>query len=218
MYHILVSYRNRKRIRIQARGEIIMTIYGYGRVSTSTQNLGGQIEELKRLGATEIYSEKISGASKERPELEKLIEILKEGDTLIVTRMDRVARSLTHGIDLIEQLNDKGVKFVVGNMGTFDNSTNNKLVRNILLAVAEWEREITLERQLEGIEEAKKQGKYKGRQTTYTSDNNDIIRALDLFMDRATNKLTVDEIAKMTGIGRATIYRKYKEFTEKGII
>lgn len=195
-----------------------MAIYGYGRVSTSTQNLDGQIEELKRLGATEIYSEKISGASKERPELEKLIDILEADDTLIVTRMDRVARSLTHGIDLIEQLNDKGVKFVVGNMGTFDNSTNNKLVRNILLAVAEWEREITLERQLEGIEEAKKQGKYKGRQTTYTSDNNDIRRALDLFMDRSTNKLTVDEIAKMTGVGRATIYRKHKEFTKKGII
>lgn len=195
-----------------------MSIYGYARVSTSTQNMQGQINELKKLGAKKIYSEKVSGASQERPELEKLFDLLEEGDSFVVTRMDRVARSLSKGIELIEQLNAKEVKMIVGNMGTFDNSPNNTMIRNILLAVAEWEREMTLERQLAGIEEAKKQGKYKGRQSTYTSDNKTIREALSLFMNRSTNKLTVDQIAKITGVGRASIYRKYKEFKEAGII
>jgi len=185
-------------------------IYGYARVSTKEQNLTAQRSLLKENGAERIFSEKVSGATRNRPKLNKLLGSLETGDTLIVTKMDRIARSLKDGINLIDELTDKGIIFQVLNMGTFDNTPSSKMIRNILLSVAEWEREMTLERQREGIENAKKRGVYKGRPKTYTGKHKGLEHALTLFRNRDSNSLTVDEIAEITNISRATIYREVK--------
>ncbi|MGB3160378.1 MAG: recombinase family protein [Carnobacterium sp.] len=181
--------------------------YGYARVSTAGQNLTAQKKALTDAGTEKIYSEKVSGKSIDRKQLDKLLKELKAGDTLIVTKMDRIARNVKEGIDFIESLNNNGITLHVLNMGIFDNTPTSKLIQNILLSVADWEREIILERQREGIALAKEQGKYKGRKPKYTNQHKGLEHALELFNDRVNNKLTVKEIEDMTGISKSTIYR-----------
>lgn len=189
-------------------------IYGYARVSTQGQNLESQLTELKKAGAEEIYKDKASGKSLNRDGLKDLLSQLTEGDTLIVTKMDRIARNVREGIDLISQLNEKGIKLHVLNMGVFDGSPTSKLITNILLSVADWEREMLLERQRAGIEEAKKRGAYKGRAKKYTSKNASLVHALELYDNREANKMTMNKIAEATQISRATLYRAIKEREE----
>ena len=189
-------------------------IYGYARVSTHGQNLESQLTELKKAGAEEIYKDKASGKSLNRDGLKDLLSQLTEGDTLIVTKMDRIARNVREGIDLISQLNEKGIKLHVLNMGVFDGSPTSKLITNILLSVADWEREMLLERQRAGIEEAKKRGAYKGRAKKYTSKNASLVHALELYDNREANKMTMNKIAEATQISRATLYRAIKEREE----
>lgn len=185
--------------------------YGYARVSTAGQNLTAQKKQLESAGVTKIYSEKVSGKNMDRKELDKLIKVLKQGDTLTVTKMDRIARNVKEGIEFIESLNSKGISLHVLNMGIFDDTPTSKLIQNILLSVADWERQINLERQREGIEIAKQQGKYKGRKKTYTKQHKGLQHALKLFDERANNKLSVQDIADMTNISRITIYREAKK-------
>ena len=189
-------------------------IYGYARLSTQGQNLESQLTELKKAGAEEIYKDKASGKSLNRDGLKDLLSQLTEGDTLIVTKMDRIARNVREGIDLISQLNEKGIKLHVLNMGVFDGSPTSKLITNILLSVADWEREMLLERQRAGIEEAKKRGAYKGRAKKYTSKNASLVHALELYDNREANKMTMNKIAEATQISRATLYRAIKEREE----
>ncbi|HFK1472430.1 recombinase family protein [Bacillus cereus group sp. BfR-BA-01495] len=189
-------------------------IYGYARVSTQGQNLESQLTELKKAGAERIYKDKASGKNLNRDGLNALLSQLTEGDTLIVTKMDRIARNVREGIDLISQLNEKGIKLHVLNMGVFDGSPTSKLITNILLSVADWEREMLLERQRAGIEEAKKRGAYKGRAKKYTSKNASLVHALELYDNRDTNKMTMNKIAEVTQISRATLYRAIKEREE----
>ena len=115
-------------------------IFGYARVSTNSQardgnSLEAQINSLKEAGAEKIFSDVFSGSKNHRPELDKLLKIIKSGDTLIITKLDRIARSVMNGIQLIESLNDKGVIINVLNMGTIDNSPTGKLIRNIMLSL-----------------------------------------------------------------------------------
>ncbi|MBJ7984777.1 MULTISPECIES: recombinase family protein [Bacillus cereus group] len=189
-------------------------IYGYARVSTQGQNLESQLTELKKAGAEDIRKEKASGKSLNRNGLNDLLNQLTQGDTLMVTKMDRIARNVREGIDLISQLNEKGIKLHVLNMGVFDGSPTSKLITNILLSVADWEREMLLERQRAGIEEAKKRGAYKGRAKKYTSKNASLVHALELYDNRDTNKMTMNKIAEVTQISRATLYRAIKEREE----
>ncbi|PEA18106.1 integrase [Bacillus cereus] len=149
-----------------------------------------------------------------REGLNDLLSQLTEGDTLIVTKMDRIARNVREGIDLISQLNEKGIKLHVLNMGVFDGSPTSKLITNILLSVADWEREMLLERQRAGIEEAKKRVAYKGRAKKYTSKNASLVHALELYDNRESNKMTMNKIAEVTQISRATLYRAIKEREE----
>ncbi|PGD77080.1 integrase [Bacillus pseudomycoides] len=188
-----------------------MTIYGYARVSAEHQNLSAQRTALKEAGAEKIHTDKKSGKSIDREGLQELMSQLEEGDTLVVTKMDRVARNVKEGISLIEELNEKGIKLHVLNMGLFDGSPTSKLIQNILLSVADWEREMMLERQRAGIEEAKKRGVYKGRAKKYTSKNASLVHAMELYDNRDANKLTAKQIAEMTQVSRATLYRAIKE-------
>lgn len=181
---------------------------GYARVSTNHQNIQTQVKALKEAGADTVYQDKKSGKNLDREGLQEVLDQLQEGDTLIVTKMDRIARNIKEGIALIEELSNKGIKLHVLNMGLFDNSPTSRLIQNILLSVADWEREMILERQREGIEEAKKAGKYKGRPKKYTENNVGLQYAMKLFNERNVNGMTVKDIEKITKVSRATIYRE----------
>lgn len=135
-------------------------IYGYARVSTKGQALDGnslevQERELKAHGAKKIFSDSFTGTKRHRPELDKLLALLQPGDTLIVTKLDRVARSTIQGISLIDELFEKGVTVHILNMGIMNNTPTGRLMRTIMLAFAEFERDMIVERTSEGKEIAR---------------------------------------------------------------
>lgn len=129
-----------------------MTVYGYARVSTKGQDLHDQIDQLKSAGveSKNIYSEKFTGTQLHRPEFEKLVNIVRPSDTIVVTKLDRLARNTKEALNVLDPLMNNGIKFNVLNMGMLDNSSVGKLVRTVLLAVAEMERDMIVERTQEG--------------------------------------------------------------------
>lgn len=196
------------------KGEIYMK-YGYARVSSVGQKLSTQVKQLQEVGCKTILKEKVSGRKKEdREQFNLLLEKVQEGDFIVVTKLDRFARSTKDALNTIEYLNRKGVSLIVLNMGgdKIDTSTAiGKLMITVLSGIAEFEADIIKERQLEGIEEAKKRGVYKGRPKKYTENNRGLQYALELFHNRPTNKMTVKEIEEITKISRATLYRAVRE-------
>lgn len=128
--------------------------YGYARVSTIKQGRGNSLEEqlsaLFSSGCDEVIEEKFSGKTNDRPQLKLLLDKLKEGDTFTVTKLDRFARSLIDGTKLVQELLDRGIKINILNIGVMDNTPASKLIRNIFLSFAEFERDMILERTREG--------------------------------------------------------------------
>ncbi|PHF65844.1 recombinase family protein [Priestia aryabhattai] len=189
--------------------------YGYAHVSSVGQNLTAQIRQLKEAGCEGVFKEKVSGKKKEdREQFNILLEKVEKGDTIVVTKLDRFARSIKDALSTIEYLNNKGVSLVVLNMGgdKVDTATAiGKLMITVLSGIAEFEADMIKERQLEGIEEAKKRGVYKGRPAKYTEKHRGLQHAIELFHNRDTNKLTVKEIEEITKISRATLYRAVKK-------
>ncbi|WP_430413822.1 recombinase family protein [Parasphingorhabdus sp.] len=177
-----------------------MSIVGYARVSSISQNLDLQQEQLTTAGCEKIFAEKQSGTNaSDRVQLQECISWLREGDTLIVTRLDRLARSGKDLHNIIDQLSAKKVGFQCLQQGAVDTTTSmGKLVLGILGAVAEFETDIRKERQREGIEKAKKRGVYKGRPASIDADRVRELKAAG--MGGAA-------IAKEMGIGRASVYR-----------
>ena len=177
-----------------------MTMVGYARVSSAGQSLEVQIDNLKNAGCEKIFSEKQSGTSAtNRMALQEALEWLREHDTLVVTRLDRLARSGKDLHNIIHQLSRKQVGFQCLQQGAVDTTTSmGKLVLGILGAVAEFETDIRKERQREGIEKAKKRGVYKGRPASIDADK---VRELK------TAGLGASQIAKKMNIGRASVYR-----------
>jgi len=189
--------------------------YGYARVSSVGQNLTAQIRQLKEAGCERVFEEKVSGRKKEdREQFNILLEKVEKGDTIVVTKLDRFARSTKDALSTIEYLNNKDVSLIVLNMGgdKVDTATAiGKLMITVLSGIAEFEADMIKERQLEGIEEAKKRGVYKGRPAKYTEKHRGLQHAIELFHNRDTNKLTVKEIEEITKISRATLYRAVKK-------
>jgi DNA invertase Pin-like site-specific DNA recombinase len=179
--------------------ELTMDI-GYARVSSTGQSLEVQQDQLGTAGCQKVFAEKRSGTSMTgRQALEDAIEFARDGDTLIVTRLDRLARSGSDLQNIVTRLNAKGVGFRCLQQGAVDTTTGmGKLVLGILGAVAEFEADIRKERQLEGIAKAKEAGVYKGRKP---SVNVEAVKAL-----KVSGKGPA-EIAKELGIGRASVYR-----------
>lgn len=182
-------------------------IYGYARVSTNGQakdgnSLEAQIKTLQENGAAKIYQDRFTGTKLHRPQLDKLLNQLNPGDTLIVTKLDRIARSAVQGTQLISELLGRGVKVNVLNMGVMDNSPNGKLIRTIFFAFAEFERDMIVERTSEGKEIAKLSAGFReGRPNKEIPD-------LPLFVDKVKNGLlSVSEAAKQLGISRTTWYK-----------
>ena len=175
-------------------------LIGYARVSSTGQSLDVQIDALTAAGCTKIYSEKRSGrTAADRPELARALDQLREGDTFIVTRLDRLARSVGDLHRIAAQLTEARVDFRCLQQGGVDTSTSaGKLTLAILGAVAEFENDIRRERQRDGINRAKQRGVYKGRPATIDVTT---IRSLHAQGQRPTI------IARQLGIGRASVYR-----------
>ena len=181
-------------------------VYGYCRVSTQTQakdgnSLEAQEQLLKENGAEEIYSDAFTGTKAHRPELDKLLAVLQAGDKLVITKLDRIARSASQGIELIQSLLDKGITVHVLNMGLLDNTPTGKLIRNIMLAFAEFERDMIIERTQEGKAIARRQPDFReGRPRLYSRKQ--IQHALELLQDHSYR-----QVMELTGISKSTLIR-----------
>lgn len=148
-----------------------MSIIGYARTSTTDQaaGLADQVTVLEQAGCERIWQEHISALSPDRPELTACLAYLREGDTFVVTKPDRLARSVVDMLNIINRLRANGVTVRILSMGVDTGNPTGKLMLTVLGGVAEWEREIMLERQRAGIAEAKAAGKYKGRKPKMTA-------------------------------------------------
>ena len=189
-----------------------MTKYGYARVSTTAQSLDEQIEQLKEqvIEPNNIYSEKFTGTKTDRPQFNELLSTIKSGDTLVVTKLDRLARNTQEALKVINKLLDNDITINVLNLGTLENSTTGKLVTTILLAVAEMERNMILERTKAGKEYAKKHNKnYKeGRPKRV------ITRYYKNIYKYLTNGHSYTETESYFNISRSTIYRIKKQIEQ----
>ena len=180
--------------------------YGYARVSTRGQAVDGnsldaQEESLKAAGATIIFRDIYTGTSMDRPEFNRLMELIKGGDTLIVTKLDRFARSLTQANELISELLKKRVRINVLNMGVIDNTPSSKMIRAMFLAFAEFERDMIVERTQEGKAAARAKGlRVDGRPEKFTPEQ--ISHAMELLQSHSYT-----EVERMTGISRSTLTR-----------
>lgn len=179
------------------------TKIGYARTSTLDQNAGleAQERELREAGCTRLFLEQVSSVDvAKREQLDAALDYLREGDTLVVTRLDRLARSVDHLMKLLDQIRAKGANLLILNLGIDTGTPTGKLMLTVLGGIAEFERGIMLERQREGIAKAKTEGKYKGRKPTARAKAEEV-RKLQAEGAGAT------EIARRLGIGRASVYR-----------
>lgn len=184
-------------------------IYGYARVSTRGQTEGNSLEEqrikLAEAGAEEIFSETYTGTKVERPELDRLKKKLKAGDTIIVTKLDRLARSATKGAELVSGWIENGINVHILNMGLINNSPTGKLIMNIMFAFSEFERDMIVERTQEGKALAKLSPDYReGRPKKYGEVQ--IAHAVELL-----NNHSYTQVAQMTGISKSTLFREKRK-------
>lgn len=181
-------------------------IYGYCRVSTKGQAKDGnslEVQEklLKDNGAEKIFFDAFTGKVNDRPEFNKLLKVLHEGDTLMCTKLDRIARSLSQGSELINNLINNGIRVNILNIGVMDNTPSSKLIRNIFFAFAEFERDMIIERTQEGKAIAKQNPGYReGRPKLYGKKQ--IEHALQL-----KNNMSYKQVEELTGISKSTLIR-----------
>lgn len=179
-------------------------IVGYARTSTLEQEAGlnAQVRDLTTLGCEKLFREQVSSVAT-RAQLEAALDFVREGDTLVVTKLDRLARSVVHLGKIIEALEAKGVALRIVNLGVDTSTPTGKLMLNVLAGVAQFEREMMLERQREGIAKAKSEGAYKGRKPTARAKA-DEIKVL------AAQGLSMAKIASQLGIGVGSVHRALK--------
>lgn len=178
-------------------------LVGYARTSTLDQVAGLEAQErdLAAAGCEKIFVEQVSSVDvRAREKLAEALSFVREGDTLMVTKLDRLARSVAHLMEVLAVLNEKGAALRVLNLGIDTGTPTGKLMLTMLGGVAEFEREIMLERQREGIAKAKAAGKYKGRKPTAREKSEDVLRL-------HAEGIGATEIAKRAGVGRASVYR-----------
>lgn len=181
-----------------------MATVGYARVSTSGQSLEAQIAALS--DCDKLFQEKISGASSKRPQLDALLDYVREGDSVKVTKLDRLARNTRHLLEITELLDKKGVSLNIMNLGIDTSTPTGKLMLTMVGAIATFEREIMLERQAEGIALAKLKGKYTGRKPTARNKSDEVNRLLQEGKSKP-------ETARQLGISVSSIYRIINERT-----
>ena len=189
--------------------------YGYARASTKGQqhegnSLQDQEQKLRAAGAEEIYSDSFTGTTMDRPQFSALLSRLQAGDELMVTKLDRLARSATKGVECIRSLAEKGVVVNILNMGRIDDTSVGKLVLTIMMAFAEYERDMIVERTQAGKAVARMQPDFhEGRPLKYTEKQ--LAHALELLTDHSYT-----QVESMTGISKSTLTRavRKKKLTE----
>jgi DNA invertase Pin-like site-specific DNA recombinase len=180
-------------------------LIGYARISTHDQTLTLQLDALEKAGCEKIFTDKVSGTKEERKGLTEALSHLREGDTLVVWRLDRLGRSLRHLIDTITELHARGVGFKSLTENIDTTTSGGKLVFHIFGALAEFEREIIRERTQAGLAAARSRGKIGGRPKALTP------KEVQMLNSMASDKsLTVADICNTLGIGRTTFYRYVK--------
>ncbi|WP_286906231.1 recombinase family protein [Roseovarius sp.] len=178
-------------------------IVGYARTSTVDQTAGleAQQRELAGAGCDKVFVEQVSSVDvKARERLVEALDFIRKGDTLVVTKLDRLARSVAHLLEILELVEEKGAALRILSMGIDTGTATGKLMLTLLGGVAEFERSIMLERQREGIAKAKAEGKYKGRKPTAKAKANEVLAM-------HAEGVGATEIAKRLSIGRASVYR-----------
>jgi DNA invertase Pin-like site-specific DNA recombinase len=180
-------------------------LIGYARVSTVEQDAGFEAQErdLKAAGIQRMFSERTSAVG-QRKALEEALDFAREGDAIVVTKLDRLARSVADLVRIVERLTKKGVGLRILAMGVDTATPTGKLVLNVLGAIGQFEREVMLERQREGIAKAAAEGKYKGRKPTARAKSADIIKLAGEGMKR-------EDIASRLNVGVASVYRALAE-------
>lgn len=183
--------------------------YGYGRVSTLGQDLESQLQALKNEGCEKICSDKFTGTKTDRPQFTKLLKELKEGDTLVVTKLDRFARTTADGITTIKNLFERGIKVHVLNMGLIEDTPTGRLILNIMLSFAEFERDMIVERTQEGKAIAKQRDDFReGRPNKFSKKQ--IEHALKLLESNSYS-----QVEEITGISKSTLIRAKKRVEGK---
>ncbi|QGM28958.1 recombinase family protein [Bacillus sp. N3536] len=198
-----------------------MAVIGYARVSSAGQDNGLETQKvlLEEAGATKIFHEKMTGTStKQRTALKECMEYLREGDTVVVTKIDRLARSIMDLNKLVDELKEKGVNvhFLKENMIFEANGKSNSLgtlLFNILGSFAQFERDLIVERTTEGRERAKGQGKHMGRKAGFSAKA--MQKAIEQYNNRLENKMSVSDILKLNGIPKASFYVELKKHLAK---
>lgn len=202
---IAYNYGNNK----QTEGGINMTIIGYVRVSSQDQNEARQLKSLKEAGCTRLYTEKISGATTERPELQRMLSELEPGDTIVIHELSRLSRSTKDLIELVEMLKEKGVGLRSLSDSWLDLSDDNPMSEfmfTIFSGLAQYERKLTKQRQEEGIAIAKANGKYKGKKTKLVEGGEEEVR-MKAIVNAYKEGTSIADIRKTYKVGTGTIYR-----------
>lgn len=186
-----------------------MAKVGYARTSTVAQEAGleAQVRDLLQAGCEKIFKEHAS-AVKQRDKLSEALNYVREGDSLVVTKIDRLVRSVPELCDVVERLKNQKVHLIILALNIDTSTPNGQLMLTMMGAFSEFEREIMLERQREGIEKAKEEGKYRGRKPMPT----EIVHAVETFLETGVSKVW---IAKRLNIGEASVYRIAKVWRNK---
>ena len=184
-------------------------LVGYARTSTKDQkySLEAQIEQLTQAGCKKHYEEQVSSVDAKREQLEAALDYIREGDVLVVTKLDRLARSVADTVDIQKRLEEKKAGLKILDMQIDTTTSTGKLQFNLFAAIAQFEREVMLERQRVGIEKAKTEGKYKGRKPLSTKKKDEIKQLL------ADKTMTKSAIAEKVKVGIATVYRVKSELS-----
>ena len=177
-------------------------IIGYARVSTEDQNLDSQLDALKGAGAARIFSDKISGSLRKRPELDRLLDQLRDGDVLVVTKYDRLARSLRDLLDIVEAIKARGAGFRSLAEDIDTTTPAGRLVFHVFASIAQFERERISERTKEGLEAARKRGRIGGRPPVLSSAQKDEVRRM-----RDVEGRNLSEIAQLFKVSTKTLRR-----------
>ena len=178
-----------------------MAVIGYARTSTLHQDAGldAQLCQLQALGCGKVFSEQVSSVA-DRARLAAALEYVREGDTFVVTKLDRLARSVAHLVEIVAALERKGVALKILDLGMDTSTPTGRLMLTVIGAIAQFEREIMIERQRDGIAAAKADGKYKGRAPSAR-------RKADEIRKLAADGVGKAEIARRLGVGQRSVYR-----------
>jgi len=178
--------------------------FGYARVSTQDQNLSLQLDALKAAGCQKVYQEKASGAKSDRPELQKLLEHVREGDTIVIWKLDRLGRSLTHLVELVTKLDAQGVGLISLHDPIDTTTAQGRLVFRIFASLAEFEREVIRERTVAGLASARRRGQKLGRKEGLSKEAEDKSRIAESLYKEGI--LSANNVAKQLNISKTTLY------------